>query len=244
MRIAATIWCLLSLHVAVGCRHSRSETIEAELRTKERMLRETKEELERARLVNESLEREYLRRQQGLSPGDNSAILSPKDIIIGRGTGGVDDDGIPGDEALQVVVVPRDEDGNPVRAVGTLMVSAWEILPGGVKVPLSSWDVSAMDVRRSWKGGLFASGYFIVLPWKKLPVAERLRVGAQLTLPDGRIYEADKDISIRPLKQLGPPPGQRMPSIISTPELGPVVPETLQTPKQPPALDDPPIPKP
>lgn len=224
MRIAATTCCVLALFVAAGCRNSRGELVEAELRTKERMLRETREELERSRLINESLEKEFLRRQQGLPPNrDNSGLLSPKDIVIGNGTGGVDDDRLPGDEALMVVVVPRDEDGNPVRVVGILTVTAWEILPGGVKSPLSSWEINADDLRKTWKQGLLGSGYFVTLRWKKLPTQERLRVAAQLTLPDSRSYEADKDIPIRPLKQ-NVPPAEKMPNISVTPETGPVIP--------------------
>jgi hypothetical protein len=226
MRIAATTWCVIVLLAGAGCRNTRSELVEAELRTKERMLRETKEELDQSKMINEALEREFLRRQQGLAPGPGySAILSPKDIVIGRGTGGVDEDGIPGDEAFQVVVVPRDEDGNPVRAVGVLGVTAWEILPGGVKIPLSSWEIGATELRRTWKSGLLGSGYTVVLNWKKLPTQERLRVAVQLSLPDGRVYEADKDISIRPLRQIAPaPPIEPIPFLPKAPEGGPVIP--------------------
>src|SRR5262249_17875783 len=153
----------------------RSDLVEAELRTKERMLRETKEELDRSRLMNDALERDFLRRQHGQPPGPNDVLLSPKDIVLGNGTGGVDEDLKPGDEALQVVVVPRDEDRNPVRVVGSLSIAAWEITPTGIKIPLSTWEVSATDLRRTWKGGLIGSGYHVVLNWKKLPVNERLR---------------------------------------------------------------------
>jgi hypothetical protein len=225
MRSAATGWLLLGLALAAaGCRAPRSDLVEAELRTKERMLRETREELDRSRLINEALEQDYLRRQQGLPPGPNNpALLSPKDIVIGNGTGGVDDDLKPGDEALQVVVVPRDEDRNPVRALGTLNVAVWEITPTGVKIPLSTWEVNASDLRRTWKSGLIGSGYHVVLPWKKLPTQERLRIAAQLTLPDGRLFEADKDVPIRPLPQTLPPPMEKMP-LIPGPESGPIIP--------------------
>ncbi len=221
MRSAAAIHgVLIVLLAAAGCRNARSDLVEAELRTKERMLRETKDELDRARLINEALERDFIQRQQGQSPDANSALLSPKDIVLANGTGGVDDDRVPGDEALQVVVVPRDEDGHPVRAVGVLSIAAWEIVPGGVKVPLSTWEVNAHDLRRTWKSGLLGSGYHVVVPWKKLPTQNRLRVAVQLQLTDGRTYEADKDISIRPLKTPTLPP-DKIPLI---PDPGPSLP--------------------
>ena len=222
MRIAALARCLLCLLLAtVGCRHSRSDLVEAELRTKDRLLRETREDLDRSRLINESFETEFLRRQQGVPSGTGNALLPPKDIVLTNGTGGVDNDGILGDEALQLVVVPRDEDGNAMRAVGVLDVNAWEILPGGLKVPLSSWEVNATDLRKTWKSGLIGSGYHVVLNWKKAPTQNRLRVAVLLKLPDGRVFEADKDISIRPVKQLGPPPPE---------PIVPIVPEQIMPP--------------
>ena len=209
MRLAATIRGLLVLALAfAGCRAPRSDLVEAELRTKDRLLRESREELERTRLINEALEREFMNRKAAElgqpQRTNSSAILAPKDITLAAGTGGIDEDRMPGDEALMVVVVPRDEDGHPVRAVGVLTVTASEIMPGGLKVPLSTWEVGAVDLRKSWKSGLLGSGYHVVLRWQKLPTQERLRVAVQLKLPDDRVYEADKDIPIRPLPQALP----------------------------------------
>lgn len=214
MRFVAMVPFLLCMMATIaGCRAPRCDLVEAELRTKERILRETKEELERSRLINEALEREFSHRQQPfLSPSASSSVLAPKDIVLANGTGGVDEDGIPGDEALLLVVVPRDEDGYPIRALGVLSVVAWEILPGGAKVPLSSWEINTTDLRKSWKSGLLGSGYHVLLHWKKLPTQERLRVGVQFKLPDGRLYEADKDIPIHPLKFVSPmPPSNSLP---------------------------------
>lgn len=206
MSLAGTIRRLLPilLLAAVGCRSGKRDLLEAELRTKERMLREAQSEVERTRLVNEALERDFLGRQQGI-PVANSGLASPKDITLANGTGGVDRDNLPGDECLCLIIVPRDEDGHPVRVVGALSVAAWEILPGGVKVPLSEWNITADALRKTWKSGLLGSGYQVYLDWKKPPVTERLRVAVQLSLPDGHVFEADKDISIRPL------PGAKLP---------------------------------
>jgi hypothetical protein len=215
MRIAVYCRALPLLLAALsGCR-SRSDLVEAELRTKDRQLREAQAEVERTRMVNEAFERDFMQRQQGQPPGP--ALASPKDIVLSSGTGGVDRDGLPGDEAIEVVVTPRDEDGQPARAVGVLCVTAWEILPGGVKVPLSTWEINSTDLRRSWKAGLFGSGYHVVLPWKKIPTQQRLRVAAQLQLPDGRVYEADKDITIRLLPGAAAPAPETIMPIGPTP---------------------------
>jgi hypothetical protein len=36
----------------------------------------------------------------------------------------------------------------------------------------------------------------VVLPWKRCPTTEKLRIVAQFKLPDGRVFEADKDVTI------------------------------------------------
>jgi len=226
MRIAASIrWLLLLLLLTGGCRASshRRDLVEAELRTKERLLRESQADLERTRLMNQALEQEFVRRGTPVGSGTNPSVIGPKDIKIGNGTGGINDDRLPGDEALMVVVVPRDEDGNPVRAIGSLAINVWEIQPGGMKTPLSSWEISPDDLRRTWKSGLLGSGYQVTLNWKKPPTQDRLRIAAQLTLPDGRMFEADKDVPIRPLPMMSPEPLAPAPAI----DEGPKVPGLL-----------------
>jgi hypothetical protein len=133
-----------------------------------------------------------------------------KEIVLGRQTGGYDQTCGQGDDALQVALEPRDQDGSTIKVPGYLHVDVLEILPGGSKRPLSSWEVPPSQLRHSWKNGFFGSGYFVVLPWKCWPTTEKLRVVAQFMLPDGRLFEADKDVTLHlpPLacrKPLPPP---------------------------------------
>ena len=51
-------------------------------------------------------------------PAAGGATVFIREITLGRGTGGVDDDGVPDDEALMVVIVPTDEDRSPVKVPG------------------------------------------------------------------------------------------------------------------------------
>ena len=129
-----------------------------------------------------------------------------KDIVLGRGTGGLDEDRLPGDDALQVVVEPRDTDGHAIKVPGCLHVTVLEISPEGTKKPLSSWELSADELRRTWRNGLFSTGYYVTLPWKSCPDMEKLRVVVQFQLSDGRLFEADKDVTVRV-----PPPSVRKP---------------------------------
>jgi len=210
-----TGWLILA---GTGCR--RADLVEAELRTRERELRETRSDLDRSEFYNKALQSELgeLRKsgQPGctssripLTPERASQIYTLKEIVLGRLTGGYDDDNFPGDEALQVVVEPRDPDGQSIKAPGHLTVTALLISPEGLKTPLSTWEIGPDQLRRTWRNGLLSTGYFVVLPWKVWPTSSRMRVIAQFTLGDGRVFEADKDVTIRlPPNLRGlPPPG-------------------------------------
>jgi len=198
-------WMMLA---AAGCR--RADLVEAELRTRERELRETRSELDRTEFYNQALHSELgdLRKSGAghpscasalspLTPERASQIYTLKEVVLGRLTGGYDDDNIPGDEALQVILEPHDPDGQAIKAPGQLTVTALQITPEGLKTPLSTWDISPEQLRRTWRNGLLSTGYFVVLPWKIWPTSSKLRVIAQFTLADGRAFEADKDVTIR-----------------------------------------------
>jgi hypothetical protein len=196
MRRPLVSWLALALLATAGCR-SRSDLVEAELRTKDRQLREMRGELMGTRAMNEALENS-LNDQRCAQPGVRTSPLSQvKDIQLGRGTGGIDEDNIPGDEGLQIVLVPHDGDGSAIKAAGSLRVTALEITPEGLKTPLSTWEVSATKLRQSWRSGLLSTGYFVALPWQRIPSIERLRVVATFMPLEGGVFEAERDVTIR-----------------------------------------------
>jgi len=183
-----------------GCR-SHCDLVEAELRTREMQLADLRSERDQLVGHNQALQREIVAlRGSGpmkLSPEEASQTFTLRSIVLGRQTGGLDDDGQPGDEALQVLVEPRDVDGHAIKAPGTLIVRAVEITPEGLKRPLCSWEVAGDALRKSWKSGLLSTGYYLVLPWKAWPTQDKVRVIAQFTLTDGRVFEAEKDVTVR-----------------------------------------------
>lgn len=182
-----------------GCR--KADLVEAELRTRERELRETRAELFNSEAYNQALQSEIrdVRKEtcSKLTPERASQIYTIREVVLGRQTGGYDDDNVPGDEALQVVLEPRDPDGQAIKAPGHLRVTAMEISPEGLKTPLSTWEIPPQELRRTWRNGLLSTGYYVVLPWKNWPTSSRMRVVAQFILADGRVFEADKDVTIR-----------------------------------------------
>jgi hypothetical protein len=211
----------LVLTVCSGC-SNRNELIESELRKREDELRQARGELCQTQLMNDALQRELAHIQQGpagpVPPEQIHESSAVKDIALGRGTGGYNDDiCVPGDQALQVVLQPRDCDGHTIKAPGTLRVTALQYGTDGVKTPLSTWDVLPDHLRPTWKAGLWSSGYYVILPWKTPPTLEKMRVVAQFVLLDGRVFEADKEVTVRL-----PPAGKTKPPDESLPPPRPV----------------------
>jgi hypothetical protein len=245
-------WIAAVFLVAAGCR-SRSDLVEAELRTRDRELREARGELMQSTSMNEALEN-TLRAQQCNQPVSRpvTGFLSQiKDIQLGRGTGGVDENRIPGDQGLMVVLVPRDIDDSPIKAAGTLRVTALQISPEGLKSPLSTWDVSALKLRQSWRSGLFSTGYFVPLPWQALPTTEKLRIVATFMPLEGGVFEAERDITIKLLADaIRCPPNASGPTILGPPQpaagaAGPTLPNNsvpMGPPPRPAAPNPPPTP--
>ncbi len=200
-RMPALPLLLSALFLALpGCRSSAK--VESELRRREAELREVKDELEHTVCVNESLHRQLGEIHSSniggpVCPEQVAATATVVKLVLGRQTGGYREDNCTADDALQVVVEPRDCDGSPLKAAGTVHIEALEIGKDGLKTPLSSWDLNTNQLGRTWKSGLWSSGYFIILPWKTRPTNEKLRVIVQLTLSDGRVFEADKDVTVR-----------------------------------------------
>ncbi len=217
---------LLSGLLLAGCKpHQRYDLIEAELRTRDRELRETRDALEQSRLLNRAYDQQLQSTTPAYSPatGPTKSAVAPglflKEIAIGRGTGGVDTDGCLGDEALMVMVTPQDEDGSAVKVPARLTVAAWQVNTQGLKTPVGNWEVPAEKLRPMWKAGLLSTGYSLTLPWQTFPTSDKLRVAVRLTTLDGRSYEADRDVTVHPLPPqrpktaggLGDPPVQELP---------------------------------
>jgi hypothetical protein len=191
-----------------GCRSPRSDLVEAELRTKDRELRELQGELLYSKTMNEALENSLRERQCAQPPATIRSGFGPsiKDVQLGRGTGGIDDERRAGDAGIMVVLVPRDVDTSPVKVAGSLKVTAFEITPEGLKVPLSTWDVNATELRKSWRTGLLSSGYHVSLPWQRFPTNEKLRIIATFLPLEGGVYEAERDVTIHLASESRPCP--------------------------------------
>jgi hypothetical protein len=193
-----------------------SDLLEAELRTREREILELRSQNDHLKQLAELYQRQGYPGPYDVVPGpvvvpSPHPVVSPpigmgtlSEVILGTGTGGRDDDGIPGDESLQVVIVPKDDDGAAVKLAGRVSILAQEITREGLKVSIGKWEVTPEQLKKAWRGGLLGSGYFVPLQWDRPPTTEKVRITIRFTTPDGRVYEADKDATVRPLPGLVP----------------------------------------
>lgn len=202
MRPGCRLLLLLCLLAATGCRnvqHIDQELLESELRTREFAYRDLLDDFKKTESYNESLQREVeaLRKGNKISPEHAAATFGLKRISLGRGTGGYDDDQVPGDEGVYVVLETRDSEDHVIKVPGTVKIDALEINNAGLKLPLCQWDIDENKLRAAWKPGLFSQGYSLQLPWKAFPGTDHVRIVARFTTTDGRTYEADRDIKVR-----------------------------------------------
>ncbi len=203
------------------------------MRVRENDVRELREELDRCGVYNQTLQQEVhaLRGQLGMPlNGPPPAAYPVQTLVLGRQTGGRSNDICPGDDALQVQVEPRDPEGQAIKAPGQLLIHAQETNAQGIMRPLSSWMIPPEQLRRSWKNGLLTTGYLLNLPWKVWPSTEKLRVSVEFQLADGRVFAADRDVTVRltPLNQrptvvpntapnAAPPAGEGAPILLPPP---------------------------
>jgi hypothetical protein len=190
----------LVLLLPLGCCQT-CEHVEAELRSREAENLHLRDELHRAAAANKALTQQLQAlhpSQSAKVPGDGSPYCVVSQIVLGRGTGGFDADHQPGDDALQVVLEPRDPTGHVIKAAGSVQIEVLEVGSGDQKTSLSTWDISPEELMCAWRPGLWSSGYFLILPWKTWPSTNRLHLVVQLTVGDGHAFKAEKTFTIRP----------------------------------------------
>ncbi|HQR08761.1 MAG TPA: hypothetical protein PLN21_18185 [Gemmatales bacterium] len=199
---------LLLLMAMTGCssltkQRQEQDLVEADLRGQERHIQELKEQLERKEGAIHGLDLEVERLQQAAiknqPAGEPQAPGVIKEITLGRLTGGYRNN--PRslyDDSVQFLIEPKDADGHSIKMPGSVHIELFEYAANGVKVPLSAWDISARELRRSWDQPLFGGpAYRILVPFKALPANEKMRVLVRFTTLDGKLFEAEKDFSIR-----------------------------------------------
>ncbi len=123
-------------------------------------------------------------------------------IRFGPHTGGLDTDGVPGDERLKIIVQPLDAEGDIVKRAGRLAIEAFEPQDNGKPhKPYHRWELGPEQLAETWIGSLGIRGYVVKWPWPggRMPEGETLLLRATFTtLSDEALVTEDEFTVIKP----------------------------------------------
>lgn len=192
---------------AAGCAGFQTEMLESELREREDealLVRAHAQDLQ-FQLAGCRRENNVLRSQlrdsgtKGMLPEQAAALFSLNKITLNRlVTGGVDTDGRPGDDALRVVLEPRDQRGDLIKSPGTITIELVDLALDPADRRVGYWTFDLETALKHWRGGLFGTGYHFKLPWQRgFPRHQDLSLHARLLTPDGRAFRVTKSLTVR-----------------------------------------------
>jgi hypothetical protein len=114
-------------------------------------------------------------------------------------TGGIDRDGLPGDEGIQVVVEPMDAKGHVVPVTGAVAIALMDhTLPTGDQ-RLAFWTFDAARAAKKVRRGGLSDGLLFDLMWggQRYPTHRELDVYVRYTTTDGRQLDARGKVKVR-----------------------------------------------
>ena len=208
VRLHAALALLASIAV-VGCsglKTRQSDVTEIQLRQQRLEAEQLRGELDtaRARLAEQ---RRRIASQQTSEVGSVSRVTQASTSAALRTSierlrlnsllsGGLDRDGVAGDELLSVLATPIDGTGAAVREDGTLTVTAFDYaLPDGQQ-QVGYWKWTSEDVAELWQDGLVGTGYRVTEKWLRQPQSRQIVLHARFVTVDQRQFDATETITI------------------------------------------------
>jgi hypothetical protein len=135
---------------------------------------------------------------------DTNSPAEPLDIRVAaihlnpRCTGGIDLDGMPGDDGLSVLIEPRNALGQFVGEPAAVSIVLLDPLQRGDRARFARWDFDRSAAQRMMKNQGLDRGLHVRVPWPDVPpTTDRLHLFVRYTTDDHRILEADREILIR-----------------------------------------------
>jgi hypothetical protein len=188
----------LIIAVAGGCSSPSKPNIA--LRRQNATLRQEVESLKLARDADAATIRGLESRATTVPflPNDRiGKLFTAHGLRLGKLTGGWDRDrNSPGDEGLQIFVVPTDQQGDEIKAAGTFVVDAFNLARSG-ETRLGHWEISVDDASKKWLGNALQYGFIFELPWQTVPSGSEVTV--RVTFTDeltGRTFTAQRAVKI------------------------------------------------
>lgn len=118
-------------------------------------------------------------------------------VLNSRLTGGYDEDGQPGDEAIMVVVEPQNSAGEYVPLPGDLSVVVIDPQSSEPMRELARWEFDASETVPWMKKSLLGRGVHLQLPWpNQPPSSERLKLFVRYRTPTGDELIAQREVRV------------------------------------------------
>lgn len=196
------------------------DALEAQLRQTQDSLRHSEQRMAKVQseLDLAHREKELLRQQMTAVNGPSSGALPEQTQALARisglsinklMSGGQDQDGDQTDEALQLIVAPHDADGDLVKVAGQMEIEAYDMSRTGEDKRVGRWVFDSGEARKHWHSGFLSSGFQFHLPWEQSPGGKEILVHARLVTSDGRQFDTNQTINVRP--GLAAAPGRIVP---------------------------------
>jgi hypothetical protein len=193
--------------VAVGCAsRGQIDILESRLRQQEDSITQlqgqlstSQSQLQAARRETEDLNAQLAAKTRTARVEQVSALGQVEAIELNKYlTGGLDRDGIPGDDLFSAVIVPTDSQGNLVKVPGAVSLTLFDLSLPEPQQRIGRWEYSAQQSESLWHSGFLGSGYLVRVPWQQPPHSANLLVHARLKTIDGRQFDTSQSIRIVP----------------------------------------------
>jgi hypothetical protein len=118
-------------------------------------------------------------------------------------TTGVDIDGKPGDDALRIVLEPRNDARQCVPQAGEMTIALLDPAKSGDAARIAKWDLSKRAIGEGILDARPERGMKLDLPWPERPPENaHLKLFVRYRRPDGQQIEAHSDVYVHIAGQL------------------------------------------
>ena len=197
---------LLICCVASGCAISGdTAALESRLRLYEDRVATLQRELEAAQEELTVARRESTHLRERVSESGKIVLASEQAEVLFEAeglrinsllTGGLNENDLPGDDVLSLVLEPIDARGEPIKLPGRVTIEILEPALDGENKTIGRWEYTPAEVRDLWHNGLFVTGFKFRLAWQTIPTHETLVVHARLETADGRSFDATDTVTV------------------------------------------------
>jgi len=197
--------CLLATACCSCAARRPHDVVESRLREQNQLLADTESKLSKTENELAIARRESNTLRQQLTADGKSPILPEQADALFRATGikvnelltgSLDQDDQPGEELLNVVLVPHDSDGEPIKLPGEVQIELFDLGQPGEQKNIGTWTYDIAESREHWHAGFLSSGYLFRLPWQQPPRSPQVVLHARLKTADGRQFDTSATIDV------------------------------------------------